>query len=670
MPWWSRRTKVQRSRKQDGQFRASGAKPGRRRPRVEMLEERLLLANESPTDLALLPFWIDENLPVGTVVGQLSATDPDVGDSFRYSLVDGEKGVDNDLFVIDGDQLKTATRLDHEAKPTCSILVRVTDGAGATLDRGITVFVDDVNEAPRTLRLSSLSVAENQPVGIVVGVLSATDPDQDDTLTYALVSGAGGTNNGSFDIDGDRLVTAASFDFETKATYSIRVAVTDAAGLSLEQSFTVSVTGVNEAPTAVDREYAAFQNRRLAVAGPGVLQGASDAERDSLIAVLVANSGPGNGILEFLPDGSFVYQPDADFLGTDQFQYRAFDGQLYSEPATVTITVDFGADPVLTIPSPSLVIGENNLVLTIIEDNLLVINFANREVVFNDAVADINSITVLGVNNRGDRLTIDSSVTSPGVLPGGVTFNGGSGHLPDTLVLRGSSGADALHVGAGLAAINALNLGFSNIEQLVLEGGGGNDTYRISALPVNTTISDSKGNDWLDFSDAASAVRIDLSKGSSQRVLTAGGALTIKGTIENVIGTAFFDRIKGNSANNVLVGGEGNDRLDGGAGRDLLIGGDGLDTLFGGSGDDIVIGGTTAYDDNAPALAAIMRQWASGQSFQKRRTGLETGLLPLERDATVFDDALWDDMFGGAGRDWFLDFSPFDVVHDRHRNDR
>jgi Ca2+-binding RTX toxin-like protein len=72
--------------------------------------------------------------------------------------------------------------------------------------------------------------------------------------------------------------------------------------------------------------------------------------------------------------------------------------------------------------------------------------------------------------------------------------------------------------------------------------------------------------------------------------------------IENVVGTAFSDRIVGDGTAaiaNIFDGGAGNDDLDGGAGNDILRGGigadrldgsDGDDTLEGGDGDDILIG--------------------------------------------------------------------------------
>ncbi len=51
-------------------------------------------------------------------------------------------------------------------------------------------------------------------------------------------------------------------------------------------------------------------------------------------------------------------------------------------------------------------------------------------------------------------------------------------------------------------------------------------------------------------------------------------------------GSAYADRLCGNSAANVLNGGAGNDTLNGGAGNDLLNGGAGKDLLIGGAGSD------------------------------------------------------------------------------------
>ena len=70
---------------------------------------------------------------------------------------------------------------------------------------------------------------------------------------------------------------------------------------------------------------------------PGVLDGDSDPDEDPLSAVL--ESGPSHGTLTLNANGSFTYTPPAGYVGTDSFTYRASDGTLESNPATVTITV-------------------------------------------------------------------------------------------------------------------------------------------------------------------------------------------------------------------------------------------------------------------------------------------------------------------------------------------
>jgi len=72
-------------------------------------------------------------------------------------------------------------------------------------------------------------------------------------------------------------------------------------------------------------------------AATGILANDADPDRDVLTAVLVA--GPSHGSLTLAPDGSFTYTPDADYHGPDSFTYQAFDGEAYSDIATVTIDV-------------------------------------------------------------------------------------------------------------------------------------------------------------------------------------------------------------------------------------------------------------------------------------------------------------------------------------------
>jgi Ca2+-binding RTX toxin-like protein len=99
---------------------------------------------------------------------------------------------------------------------------------------------------------------------------------------------------------------------------------------------TLTVNPVDDDPRANPDAYAATRNLTLTVPTPGVLGNDTDVEAGPLTAVLV--SGPARGTLTLAADGSFVYVPAPNFVGTDTFVYRADDGT-GGPQATVTITV-------------------------------------------------------------------------------------------------------------------------------------------------------------------------------------------------------------------------------------------------------------------------------------------------------------------------------------------
>ncbi|MBL1264479.1 tandem-95 repeat protein [Methylomicrobium sp. RS1] len=209
----------------------------------------IMPVNDVPADLVLSSTNIVENQPVGTAIGTFTSTDPDSGDTHTYTLVAGAGDTDNGAFTIDGDQLKTAAVFDFEAKASYSLRVRSTDSGGLGFEKVLTVTVGNAPEAPTALTLSAAEVDENQPAGTAIGTFTSIDPDSGDTHTYTLVAGAGDTDNGAFTIDGDQLKTAAVFDFEAKASYSLRVSSTDSDGLAVEKVLTVTVTDVNDRPS-------------------------------------------------------------------------------------------------------------------------------------------------------------------------------------------------------------------------------------------------------------------------------------------------------------------------------------------------------------------------------------------------------------------------------------
>lgn len=207
--------------------------------------------NEAPTALNLAGDTVDENAPVGTVVGMLSGTDPDAGAVLTYQLVSGEGDVDNGSFIVNGNALVTNDILNYEVKNDYNIRASVSDSVYAK-EQTFTIFVRDLPESPSELMLSQSKVPENSPNGTIVGTFSSSIPNANSTNIYTLDPGVGDADNGSFTISGNQLLTNSPFDYESKDVYRIRVAVADSvygAVYSYSKSFTITVLNVNEPTT-------------------------------------------------------------------------------------------------------------------------------------------------------------------------------------------------------------------------------------------------------------------------------------------------------------------------------------------------------------------------------------------------------------------------------------
>ncbi len=222
-------------------------------------------------------------------MGDFSTTDPDAANTFTYTLVTGTGSTNNASFTIVGNQLRVNTNVDNDNVSFYSVRIRTTDQGGLFTENSFTITVTNVNEAPTALNLNGQTIAENLSSGTAIGTFSSTDPDSGSTFTYALVAGAGADDNGSFTIVGDQLRSNAVFNFEAKSSFSIRVRTTDQTNLFLEQTFTITVTNVNEAPV-LDNSGNIF-----AVLGVGSRQ--SDEMRlGVLISDLLARGAGGNPI--------------------------------------------------------------------------------------------------------------------------------------------------------------------------------------------------------------------------------------------------------------------------------------------------------------------------------------------------------------------------------------
>jgi VCBS repeat-containing protein len=195
------------------------------------------------------------------------------------------------------------------------------------------------------------------------GVL-ANDVDYNGlSLSAVLVSNAGHgsvtlNSNGSF------LYTPnAGFSGTDSFTYY----ATD--GLANSNTTTVTLTVTNSGTiTAQPDSYSVLHDQVLSVAAStGVLANDSDSDCDPLTAVLA--TGPSHGTLQLNTDGSFTYTPNAGYVGSDSFTYKASDGMTTSSATTVTISV---TDHAPTASNHSYGIPENTTVNVTATSGLLV----------------------------------------------------------------------------------------------------------------------------------------------------------------------------------------------------------------------------------------------------------------------------------------------------------
>jgi hypothetical protein len=295
--------------------------------------------NEAPNFGPSSGFTIDENLSNNTVIGRVNAADVDAVDQLTYSL---SSSVPVSAFSIDavtGEILvRDSSLLNYEAHRTITLTVQVTDHAGLTDFLTTVVTLRDINEVPTAINLTGGMVTENSTAGVLVATVTGTDADAGDQLAYTLTNDA----SGRFAVDtrtGVITVTAgANLNFEVAASHNITVRATDSFGLSFDQSFTINVLNINEAPIAYADHYFTFQLTTLDLPSLlGVLANDYDDDGDVLTAQLI--SAPWHGILLFRPDGSLRYDPVDVFTGTVTITYRVTDGITFSNPATIVIDV-------------------------------------------------------------------------------------------------------------------------------------------------------------------------------------------------------------------------------------------------------------------------------------------------------------------------------------------
>ena len=152
------------------------------------------------------------------------------------------------LFKLSGNRLTTNAELDYETSEHHTITVQVTDKDGLTFVQDLLIHVSNGNDAPTGATLNNNEVAENLPTDTEVGTLTASDPDRSDVHTFKIT---GGVDKALFQIQGDKLLTSASLDYEAKAELEVIVRVTDDSGAYFDVPLSISVTDANDSPTDI-----------------------------------------------------------------------------------------------------------------------------------------------------------------------------------------------------------------------------------------------------------------------------------------------------------------------------------------------------------------------------------------------------------------------------------
>lgn len=209
--------------------------------------------NEAPVVPSGQSLNIAENSSDGTAVGVINATDDDLasvpGEALTFAITDGNT---NTTFAINSSTGQLTVNdnalLDHETMPSFTLEIRVTDtnwdgdGANQTV-QNVLVNVTDQNEKPTINSGQSFTITGYSPNGTVVGNVTASDPDNGDSLRFAITGGnlgdafAMNSSNGRITVN-----NSSALNYETRPTFNLSVRVTDEGNLSANTTVTINLT--------------------------------------------------------------------------------------------------------------------------------------------------------------------------------------------------------------------------------------------------------------------------------------------------------------------------------------------------------------------------------------------------------------------------------------------
>ena len=205
----------------------------------------------------------------------------------------------------------------------------------------------------------------------------------------------------------------------------------------------ILINPVNDGPIATDDFYTTGKDTALSLAAPGLLGNDNDTDnaQSTLTALLV--TGPSHAESFTLnADGSFVYSPALNFVGTDSFTYKANDGTADSNPATVTIAV---------VQVNNHPIASNDFYKT---EREALLNVPARGVLANDNAIDTPASDLVATLITGPRHAVSFTLNADGSfeympVP---SFNGA-----DSFSYKASDGTNESNIALATIAVLPMN---------------------------------------------------------------------------------------------------------------------------------------------------------------------------------------------------------------------
>ncbi|XP_028271713.1 protocadherin alpha-3-like [Parambassis ranga] len=304
---------------------------------------------------------LKENVPIGTVVIQVNATDLDQGANSEIMYSFG-KEVDSkimDLFGIEEDtgEIKVTGQIDFEKSKTYEFDIQASDKGPVplTTDKSVVITVIDVNDNAPEIEVTSFSssVEEDSKIATTVALISVSDFDSgiNGKVICTIKQDVPFTLSPSLQGSMYAIVTSSQLDREVISQYEVTIIAKDSGQPSYltEKTITVGVSDVNDnSPEFFSSPYTFYitENNMPGVTMFSVKASDRDDRDNALISYhILRDANENNKLSSFLninsETGDILALKSFDFetLKTFQFQVVATDSGSPSLSSNVTVNV-------------------------------------------------------------------------------------------------------------------------------------------------------------------------------------------------------------------------------------------------------------------------------------------------------------------------------------------